>query len=155
MVALGFAEQAQFAEKLGVSRQYVNELLKDKSAVGERVLSGLAALGVNVNWILTGRGPMLTDGTPEPPAEGAELLETLRDNAALWKSRCGDLEKEVGRLQGALEIARLASARGTLGPSTVREAAGLTDEELEGLAFLKRGDPEIWRTVQKLLAKRR
>lgn len=49
-------KQSQFADMIGVSRAYVNDLLRGKKKFDQPFLSSLANHGVDLNWFLSGNG---------------------------------------------------------------------------------------------------
>ncbi|QNT25333.1 helix-turn-helix domain-containing protein [Ralstonia solanacearum] len=53
--------QEKFGEALGGTKRGVQENESGRSAPQAKVLAGLIELGCNVNWLLTGKGPMLLD----------------------------------------------------------------------------------------------
>ncbi len=53
--------QREFAEILGISYPAIQSYETGKSVPGGNVLAAYANLGFNVNWILTGEGPMVLD----------------------------------------------------------------------------------------------
>lgn len=71
---LGY-NQTRLAEAIGASKRGLQDNEAGKSVPGGQVLAGLAALGINVNWLLTGEGPeRLEDTKPvEAPSQVPRL----------------------------------------------------------------------------------
>lgn len=107
MSALGYSKQSELAANTGVSPQYVSDLLTGRKEFQQPFLSHLADSGVNVNWLLTGEGPMLREGTEGPEIE---TVQHWKDQAELWKlhalkmeERAERAEKMTERQQGTIE----------------------------------------------------
>lgn len=68
------------AEAVGSKLRSWQDYEAGKKVPGSQVIAGLARLGINANWVLTGEGPMLLRDLEHPPACGAldpELLENV------------------------------------------------------------------------------
>lgn len=62
--------QLAIAEKLGVSKAYVNALMTGKKAFGKsQAAKWSSEFGISASWLLTGEGEMLIDSTPRPKVE--------------------------------------------------------------------------------------
>ncbi|MBN1225210.1 MAG: helix-turn-helix domain-containing protein [Candidatus Aminicenantes bacterium] len=77
--------QKNFGEKIGVGTSHVSQWERDLSMPSSKALTGMANLGVNINWLLTGDGEMMRGGLFSPNVEGIftekqlELIEKLID----------------------------------------------------------------------------
>ena len=68
--AFGESQKA-FADRIDVKWRTWQQYEADNRAPGAQSLRSLADLGVNVNWVLTGRGEMMVSGQP---ATGGEAI---------------------------------------------------------------------------------
>lgn len=50
--------QSRFAERLGVTPQQLSDMLSGRKGIGEIQQKRLAELGMNLNWLITGKGSM-------------------------------------------------------------------------------------------------
>jgi len=66
----------KFAEALGITSGTLTQYEKGASFPTVERLEKLARLGLNLNWYVTGDGPMLVDGENPAPA-GKELLDLV------------------------------------------------------------------------------
>lgn len=57
----GLSQQA-FAEKLGLMQPTYSKYEIGKAAIPDELKQQLASMGVNMNWLITGQGPMYLDG---------------------------------------------------------------------------------------------
>lgn len=70
---LGLSQKA-LAVAVGVSWRAIQENEgKNDRVPGGKILSGLMALGINTQWLLTGEGDMLLQGAPGPADQGAAV----------------------------------------------------------------------------------
>lgn len=112
-------KQVEIADKLGVKKSFVSELLAGKRTLGHETAVKLNKVyGFDLNWLLTGEGEMLKGQAEagEKPAGGldqvleqyqqvlSEMLELRKNNA--------DLTKEVGQIRELQK--RLEEERGSL-----------------------------------------
>lgn len=81
--------QGQLGEMVGGTKRGVQENEGGRSAPQAKMLARLAELGLNVNWLLTGHGPMLLAdleaGAPSSPLDSellAVVLERLEGKIA-------------------------------------------------------------------------
>lgn len=85
--------QAQMAEKIKVKYRSWQDYERGKNIPGGKVLEGIALLGINTNWVLTGHGPMHNVGRSGGARHGlldmvaAAMREVILENA---KYGCGD-----------------------------------------------------------------
>jgi len=70
---IGARNQKDFAEELGEVPQKITDYLTGRSRPGWGFMSKLAEKGVNVNWFLTGRGPVYVDSQ-----QGGDLPENIQ-----------------------------------------------------------------------------
>lgn len=74
--------QTEVGEKCGVSPQYVNNIVRGRQRLTEDFAQALAeAVGVNLNWLYMGRGPMLWEEAMKQEPVG-EVLATDLQSAA-------------------------------------------------------------------------
>ena len=74
--------KSQFARDMGVTPNYLATVLTNPSkGLSATMLKALANMGVNVNWVITGKGD--------------ELIE----NGESWKIKAEQAEKEVAALK--------------------------------------------------------
>lgn len=64
--------QTRMGEAVGGKLRSWQEYEAGKRMPGGHVFEGLAALGINVNWILTGEGPKLISDLGGPPSEAEQ-----------------------------------------------------------------------------------
>ena len=61
---------AKVAERLKIGRTFLVRLRTGSSGISKRVADGMEAkFHVRVDWLLNGKGPILTAGEPEPGVE--------------------------------------------------------------------------------------
>jgi transcriptional regulator with XRE-family HTH domain len=75
--ALGLT-QGQLADRLGVHIGVLKKYEQGVNVPGGEALAALARTGVNVNWLLTGEGPM-RQGAPERAPEAPETASERHD----------------------------------------------------------------------------
>ena len=102
--------QSEIAEKLGVSKAYVNALFTGKRAFGKKQAEAWVNLfGLSASWLLTGEGDMLTgDQTTESSTDDIHLIPLLPVSAqggsfndfvvSIKESSC---EKIISPIKGA------------------------------------------------------
>lgn len=68
--------QVQLAEALGGTARGLQDNESGKSLPNSKILTGLYGLGINVNWLLSGEGPMTRNEAVKPatPAINVEAL---------------------------------------------------------------------------------
>ncbi len=59
------ASQEKFASMIGGTKRAIQNNESGKTAPNSKLLHGLVALGLNINWLLSGEGPMLLVGLAE------------------------------------------------------------------------------------------
>ena len=69
-----FKTQSKFATEVGMAEQAISNLINGRQLPSTETLQRFAAVGMNVNWLLTGDGPMsadipLVEVVNEPDAE--------------------------------------------------------------------------------------
>lgn len=115
-------KQVEVADKLGVKKSFISELLAGKRTLGHETAVKLNKVyGFDLNWLLTGEGEMLKGQAEAPEVGGkpagsldqvleqyqqvlSEMLELRKNNA--------DLTKEVGQIRELQK--RLEEERGSL-----------------------------------------
>ncbi len=73
---LGYT-QAEIAARVKVKYRSWQDYESGKSIPGGKALNGIASLGINTNWLLTGTGPMWMNSGDQMAALG--LLEVVAD----------------------------------------------------------------------------
>lgn len=88
--------QAKFCKKTGISSGALSNILKRDSGISSANLEQLAKAypTLHLRWLVTGEGPMWTDGTPPPPTVPAPDLSYER-LATLLDHRVRELEREL------------------------------------------------------------
>lgn len=90
-----FRNQSGFAEKFGISRQYVSEIATGKQPLSKQMIEKIGLqCGVNTHWLLTGEGEMYIG----KPSDDTSNLEAL--NQALQREL--NALQSVNRLQARL-----------------------------------------------------
>lgn len=122
--------QEQLAEAIGGTKRGIQDNELGRALPNSKALTGLCQLGLNVNWLLTGEGPM--------------LLKEM-GAAATAEGSAGAVDEEtLEYVIGALEE-RIAAA-GTK-PSAKKKAAAIAalyDYVMEG----HKGDPKMERFLR-------
>lgn len=73
--------QLAIAEKLGVSKAYVNALMTGKKAFGKtQAAKWSSEFGISSSWLLTGEGPMLKEEKVNEKEEEYELLPRITED---------------------------------------------------------------------------
>lgn len=115
--------QAAFGEQVGIHLGQLKKYEQDRTIPGGDVLSVIAATGVNLNWLLTGIGPMAIDKAlqmglaPAAAQVAAPAIETA----------IGSANDEPDPLGGRFHR-RIAAVAGMLANMPEQEAALLLDE---------------------------
>lgn len=120
MGARGMTTQSALADQMGVSRQYVHELVSGKKTFRQPFLTALANSGVNLNWLLTGEGPMFRGEAASPAprpqgrrtpfydveaaAGGGALVEEEGEDGAIWLPEPVAVRMGVSGRLGALWV---------------------------------------------------
>ena len=104
--------QTQLAKELNVSRNAVVRVTKENKLPGIKLLKPLADMGVNINWLLTGKGTMLLDNnvaseptpqyltTQDGPATSfqdviKQFYESSEDYKEAWKKLLLEKDKRL------------------------------------------------------------
>jgi phage repressor protein C with HTH and peptisase S24 domain len=73
--------QLAIAERLGVSKAYVNALMTGKKAFGKtQAAKWSSEFGISASWLLTGEGPMLKEEKEMEKEEEYELLPRITED---------------------------------------------------------------------------
>ena len=74
--------QREMAEKVGIPTPYYSQIERGvkKEVFPGKLISGFAALGVDLNWLMTGKGKMMA--SPQTPLQDGEGLDAAADIAA-------------------------------------------------------------------------
>lgn len=130
---LGRGTQAKLAASIGVSQGSVSRYLNGEWPSAETLLRLPEALGVSGHWLLTGKGPMIAEETPE--IEGARA-DGYRAAVSEMAARVGvvaaEMLKTVGNRMEANELVAQGDAllrprpagRGRADPGSRRASAG-------------------------------
>jgi transcriptional regulator with XRE-family HTH domain len=90
-----FKRLGTFAEAAGINPSQLSDYIADKYIPRGDVLTKFAELGLNVNWLLTGKGEM--DDAPPPDPIGIDLRtidrKAFKSLEALIKSVSEELDK--------------------------------------------------------------
>ncbi len=93
--------QVQLAEALGGTARGLQDNESGKSLPNSKVMTGLYQLGANVNWLLSGEGPMMR-ADAEKPAQPkinvealAKALEVMTQTAAVGETPAQTAKKAV------------------------------------------------------------
>ncbi|EMJ94787.1 helix-turn-helix domain-containing protein [Leptospira alstonii] len=88
IAALGIT-QKEFAEKLGVSPAFINDVLKRGKSFSQETIVKLAfKFHVNINWFLTGTGSMFLPPPDEADKQTDEIrfvIRKLRERDGMFK----------------------------------------------------------------------
>lgn len=81
--------QDKFGEGLGITRQFVSNVEKDRSVLSnEKLASILLNYNVNVNYILTGKGePFLTSELDDADEDADELEQKIQKVVLKMKAK--------------------------------------------------------------------
>lgn len=112
-------KQVEVADKLGVKKSFISELLAGKRTLGHETAVKLNKVyGFDLNWLLTGEGEMLkgqAEAGEKPAGSLDQVLEqyqqVLSEMLELRKNNA-DLTKEVGQIRELQK--RLEEERGSL-----------------------------------------
>jgi transcriptional regulator with XRE-family HTH domain len=108
--------QVEFGVQLGIHLGQLKKYEQDRTVPGGEVLSAIATTGVNLNWLLTGNGPMALE-QPQPAAAAAQAVQTTISSA----------NDEPDPLGGRFNR-RIAAVAGMLATMPEQEASALLDE---------------------------
>ncbi|MCL2560999.1 MAG: helix-turn-helix domain-containing protein [Rikenellaceae bacterium] len=124
----------RLAVDLGLSNSYFSKMVKNEGSVGSDVVGKILRMhpGLNADWLLTGRGPMLhADGVAgvAAPAEKSPTQSTGGVHEALLIKMLADKEKEIASLNreiGALEqkLVTYSPARFSTSRSSLHDVSG-------------------------------
>ena len=90
--------KARFAELLRINPSYLNRWVNDGSLPSAEHLANMAEkLNVNINWLLTGKGPMYIDKS-QSPVETPELSLRSLKIGELYENADDELRQIVDRV---------------------------------------------------------
>ena len=98
--SLGYTSQQAFAEALGIRQGSLSDIYRAKNGIGvsAKIKIALSKLGVNIDWLDTGEGPMLLSGQPTPPpARQPKSAEAYLEALEAGSKADGDTLPDVGR----------------------------------------------------------
>ncbi len=90
LVKISGGNQSELARKLGVKRQYLSMILTTEQGVSSKILFKFGELGVNMNWIMFGKG---------------EIWQKDMIINAESESKIIDLTNELEKARGVIEFA--------------------------------------------------
>jgi transcriptional regulator with XRE-family HTH domain len=96
--ALGKTQQ-NMSDELGISKSaYSYFEINESASFTHNLLTLMARLGININWIMTDEGEMfLTDAPPAPEQDG-DITKELEERIRRIKIDVSDIEDTVRRL---------------------------------------------------------
>jgi transcriptional regulator with XRE-family HTH domain len=95
--ALGKTQQ-NMADELGITKSAYSYFETNEAAsFTNNLLTLLARLGININWIITDSGEMLLTDTSEPTREEGDLAGELEERIRRIKIDVSDIEDTVRR----------------------------------------------------------
>lgn len=105
--------QGAFAQSIGVSRGFLNDVLRGRKGLGGIPLVNVAKVyrQLNVRWLLTGEGamyeypsyyppPELESGIPDKLEEGVRIEYARPEGQATTQARLDDHERRLRILEG-------------------------------------------------------
>lgn len=133
--------QAAFSTLVGIHISQLKKYEQGRTVPGGEVLTAIAGTGVNINWLLTGQGPMraLQAGQPAPPPPAG--TSTATDQAANSPTALPAALQPLER--------RIGAVLGMLGNLPELEAAALLDE-FAARASTQQQLSELRQAVQQL-----
>lgn len=110
---LGFT-QKEMAERVNVKYRSWQDYENGKSVPGGKVLGGIALLGVNTNWLLTGEGPMRVAADSLTASGGLlELVAAAMREVVAEMDERGDPERRDFLIDALVLLYRKLSAQPT------------------------------------------
>jgi transcriptional regulator with XRE-family HTH domain len=89
--------QKQFAEKCGIKQSSLSYIeSNDNADFSPAIMTAIINLGINLNWVITGRGNMFLTDTPAEPER--DLAGELEERIRRIKIDVSDIEDTVRRL---------------------------------------------------------
>lgn len=89
--------QTEMAERLGVTKAYVNAIFTGKSNIGKKMATKFETeFGISALWLLTGRGDMLV-GSGQVDADFLPLVPTMAIGGALTGTDASFMDYECER----------------------------------------------------------
>jgi repressor LexA len=88
--------QEDMANKLNVGQSAYSKMERGKSDFSNELLTLIPELGINLNWIITGKGEMFLTNTPAKLE--SDLAEELEERIRRIKIDVSDIEDTVRRL---------------------------------------------------------
>lgn len=92
---------AKLGAALGVGQSAVANWESDRSAPAPDKLAILSEMGLNLNWLLTGKGPMLLEDSAEPQSAPAQL--TPEQVAEIVRQELDKRVREVSAVSSAAQ----------------------------------------------------
>ena len=98
--SLGYTSQQAFAEALGIKQGSLSDIYRAKNGikVSAKIKIALSKMGVNIDWLDTGEGPMLLSDQPTPPpTRQPKSAEAYLEALEAGSKADGDTLPDVGR----------------------------------------------------------
>jgi transcriptional regulator with XRE-family HTH domain len=92
-------DQIAMAAEIGVTQSSYSRMENDRLSVSEDALIGLAKIGVDIRWILTGDGTMYAVREPEPN-EARHLLDEMSHQVRAMREDIDKIENTIQKLMG-------------------------------------------------------
>jgi transcriptional regulator with XRE-family HTH domain len=90
-------KQEDMADKLNIGQSAYSKMERGKSDFSNELLILIPELGINLNWIITGKGEMFLTNTPASDPEN-DLTGELEERIRRIKIDVSDIEDTVRRL---------------------------------------------------------
>ena len=87
--------QKEFGGEIGVGTSHVSQWERGLSMPSSKALMGMAHLGVNINWLLTGDGEMMMGAPSFPKRKGIFSEEQIKE---IEKLIDGKIDERFSRL---------------------------------------------------------
>jgi uncharacterized small protein (DUF1192 family) len=102
--------QVAFAQAIGLSAGFINKIISGKKGLSGNVINRISQKfpEVNIGWLVSGEGEMLTDNDPEKkPAAGVDVsFDALRSLVKEYERRLAEYEKEIRDLKNEVRLLR-------------------------------------------------
>lgn len=126
--------KSELARSLNMQPSSFSKYVQGSRHPGAQVLTRISQLGVNINWFLTGKGPMMRSG-PDPSNQPLPL-KSNEDMAASIESPDGSLRRipvvRVRANESGDPILEEIGAAEWMSESYIRQTYGIPPEELKG-----------------------
>jgi transcriptional regulator with XRE-family HTH domain len=89
-------KQEDMADKLNIGQSAYSKMERGKSDFSAELLALIPELGINLNWIITGKGEMFL---PEPD-ETSNLLNEMSNQVRVMRDDMDKIENTIKKLMG-------------------------------------------------------